>query len=185
MSQGCINYNCTDELGAQRLSDCGRERQGGAWAMLLVECGSVLSNPASGTEINALISAGNAVLVRNVNVSYDYASPIQVDSNIPCAPQRTVNYDRTGVIVDRNVNDLNRAFWDQVFKNRVFSSAVIFECGNDDEQKVKFIRAQITFTGSDRLPNTDNEFQDIRGEFKWKSLQMPSIYNYPVGVNGL
>lgn len=184
MSQVCINYNCQDELGAQLLNNCGYERQGGSSQLILIECGSVLSTMTAAA-INALVTAGNAVIVKNVNVSYDYASPIEVDSNVPCQPSRIVNYDREGMWVDRNVNSSNVNFYNSIFKGRKFGGMVIVECGNEDDPKVKYIDAVITASGSDRLPNNNNEFQDFKVTFKWKSLNMPSISNKPVGINGI
>lgn len=185
MSLTCINYNCQDELGAQRLNDCGYERQGGAANILLIECGYSLANPSSGAEINALITAGNAQLLRNVNFSYDYASPIEADSNVPCSPARVVIYEREAVLTDRNVNAQNITFYDTIFKGRRFSGVLVFECGNEDQQKVRYISAIITASGSDRFPNNFTDFQDIKATFKWKSLNMPALYSAPVGVAGL
>jgi hypothetical protein len=178
----CINYNCDEEIGEHTLNDCGYERQGGASAILLLECGETLTDPSSGSEINALIAAGGATLITEVNVSYDRASAVLVDSNIPNRPQRVVNYDRTGTLIDRNVNAQNTGFYDKIFTGRQFGGAVIFEAGNEDQPQVKFINSVLTFNGSDRVPNTTNEFQDYEGSFQWKSLTMPSVHSAPVGV---
>lgn len=178
----CINYNCDDEIGDHTLNDCGYERQGGGSATVLLECNHQLTDPSSGTEINAEIAAGRATLIKNVNVSYDRASAVEVDSNIPGQPSRVVTYNRQGTLVDRNVNAANVTFYDGIFKGRQFGGMIIFEATNEDDPKVKFIDSTITFTGSDRLPNTDSEFQDFEGVFKWKKLTMPSIHAFPSGV---
>lgn len=185
MSLTCINYNCQDELGAQRLNDCGYERQGGAANILLIECGFSLANPSSGTEINALVTAGNAQLIRNINFSYDYASAVEVDSNVPCSASRVANYDREATLIDRNVNQQSVTFYDTIFKGRRFSGILLFECGNEDQLKVRYINAVITASGSDRFPNNNNDFQDFKATFKWRSLTMAALYPAPVGVNGL
>jgi hypothetical protein len=184
MSQVCINYNCQDELGAHLLNNCGYERQGGASQVIFIECGSTLST-ISASAINSLVTAGNATIVKNINISYDYASPVEVEANVPCQPSRVVNYNREGTFIDRNVNSSNVNFYNDIFKGRKFAGMLIFECGNEDEPKVKFIDAVITITGSDRLPNNNNEFQDFKGTFKWQSLNMPSIHDKPVGINGI
>lgn len=181
----CINYNCDDDIGEQTLNDCGYERQGGANAALLIECGETLSDPSDAAEINALIASGGATLVKEVNVSYDRANPVLVDSNVPNRPQKVANYDRSGLLVDRNVNNANVTFYDNIYNGRQFGGMLIFEAGNEDEPKVKYINKTITFTGSDRLPNTTNEFQDFEGTFSWKAKTMPTIHTYPVGVTGL
>jgi hypothetical protein len=181
MSQTCINYNCQDELGAHLLNNCGYERQGGAANLLLIECGATLS-AITAVAINALVSAGNAVWVKNINVSWDYAAPVEADSNVPCQPSRIVNYNRAGTWVDRNVNSSNVNFYNSIFKGRRFSGMLIFECGNEDDPKVHHIDAVVTVSGSNKLPNNNNEFQDFKADFKWQSLYMPSIHNTPAGL---
>ena len=47
----CESYNCDDDLGLHLLNDCGLPRQGGADALLLIKCGSVLVDPSDGAEI--------------------------------------------------------------------------------------------------------------------------------------
>jgi len=178
---GCINYNCDDTLGNHTLSNCGLERVGGASAILLLECGHQLTDPSNGTQINAEIAANRATLVQMVSVSYDRASPIEVPSSIPCEPDRVVNYTRQLMLKDENVNADNVNFYNDVFKGRRFEGAIIFECGNESNQ-VKFIDATLTFTGSDRLPNSNSEFQDFEGIAKWKGRTMPAIYAAPTGV---
>ncbi len=166
---GCLDYNCDDAIGTHTPNDCGVERVGGANAILLIECGSTVSDPTSGTEINALLDAGNAILIEG-------------DSAVPCQPSRVVNYDRTLVILDQNVNAANVTLYDKIYGGRRFSGAIIWECGNEEDQKVKFINSVITFTGSDRLPNSNSEFQDFEGTGKWKAKTMPAIFNAPTSV---
>lgn len=180
----CINYNCQDELGTHTLNDCGYERQGGAASLILIECGATLSGMTA-NDINALVASGDATIVSNVNVSYDYASPVEAETNVPCQPPRVVNYNREGNWVDRNVNADNINFYNDIFKGRRFGGMIIFECGNEDDPKMKYIDDVITITGADKLPNNNNEFQDIRSTFKWQSLRMPSIFNTPPGIVGI
>lgn len=180
---GCINYNCIDPLGQHTLNQCGLERQGGAADTVMFECGSLPNDPTDGVEINNLIQSGKAVLIRNVNISYEAASPVEIDSNIPCQPSRVVNYDRTGKLIDTNVNPQNVDFYNKIFAGRVIGGMIIKECGNEDDPKIKYIDRPITFTGSDILPATDKEFQRFEATFKWKS-RYPNvkIYDAPVGV---
>lgn len=180
---GCINYNCIDPLGEHTLNTCGVERQGGASALVLFECGSLPTDATDGAEINALIAAGEAYLIKNVNVSYGAASPIEIDSNVPCQPQKVINYDREGALVDSNVNAANVEFYNKIFAGRVFGGAIIFECGNEDDPKAKYISKSITFTGSDVLPNTDGEWQRFEATFKWKSRKPNvEVIDVPQGV---
>lgn len=180
---GCVNYNCIDPLGTHTLNACGIERQGGASAAVLFECGSLPTDPTDGAEINALISAGEAYLIRNVNISYEAASPVEIESNIPCQPAKVINYDRTGRLIDTNVNEQNVVFYNKIFAGRVFGGMIIFECGNEDDPKAKYIDKSITFTGSDLLPSTDSEWQRFEATFKWKSrYPNVSVIDVPTGV---
>lgn len=180
---GCINYNCIDPLGQHTLNQCGYERQGGAANAIIFECGSLPQDPSDGNEINTLISNGKATVLRNVNISYEAASPVEIDSNIPCQPSKVINYDRSGKLIDTNINSSNVDFYNKLFSGRVIGGMIIEECGNDDDPKAKYIDKPITFTGSDILPATDKEWQKFEATFKWKSREPNvKIINVPVGV---
>lgn len=181
---GCISYNCTDPIGEHTMNDCGTERQGGASAALLFACGSLPTDPTNGIEINALIAAGNAWKIENVNVSYEAASPVTIDSNVPCQPPVLINYDRTGTLVDTNVNENNVEFYNNVFSGkRKFGGMLIIECGNEDDPKAKYIDKTISWTGSDIMPNNNSEWQRFEAAFSWKTRK-PNvlIVNVPQGV---
>lgn len=181
----CIDYSCNDELGTQLLNLCGEELLGGSSAAVLLECNHQLTDPSSGTQIAAEIAAGRATLVRGIKVGIAKPTPIEVESNVACGTTKLVNYDRTGTLVDGNVNAANMTFYSKIFGGRTFGGMILFLCGTQESENgelVEWIDAAITFTGGKVLPTGNNEFQRFDGDFKWRKKTDNSLHYAPVGI---
>lgn len=174
----CIDFNCP-ALPSHTLSDCGEIATGGVSAALLVKCGIDITDPSDDVEIDALILAGDAIVVSNIKVGVDAASPIEIDPVVSCAPPKIVNYDRTGTWLDANVNAANVTFYNDTLIDRSFGGMLLYECGQD---MVTYINAEIIFSGSRVIPNDSNDAQRFEASFKWKSKQEGTIHAAPAGV---
>lgn len=182
---GCIDYSCNEVLGTQLLNTCGEELLGGSSQMVLLECNHLLTDPSNGTAIAAEIAAGRATLIKGIKVGIAKPSPIEVESNVACGSSKLVNYDRTGTLVDGNVNNTNVAFYDKIFGGRTFGGAILYLCGTEESasgEKVEWIDASIEFTGGKVLPTGNNEFQRFEGDFKWRKKTGSTIHANPVGI---
>jgi len=181
----CINYECDDELGLHTLNDCGEELLAGGSGMVLLECDSQLTDASSAAQINAEIAAGRATLLDNVKIGLDQPSPIQVDSNIVGATQKLVSYNRSGTLIDGNVSDLNRAFYDKVFGGRTFGGAIVYIKGTEESDSgtlVTWIDAPLTFTGGLPIQNNNDQNMVFTGTFNWRKKDMPTLPAAPVGI---
>ena len=176
----CIDYNCSD-LEDHVKNDCEDERQGGSDQMIILDCDHQLTDPSSAAEINAEIAAGRAKLVQNIKLGWDVPTAVTVDSNIAGRTPKVVNYDRTGQIMDGNVNQFTNTFWDSLNNGRAVGGMIVYESGNGGD-KVTWIDAAIQFQGGRTLPNTDTEFQRYEETFTWRSLTEPAIYDSPTGI---
>ncbi len=65
----CLNYNC-EALGDHEVATltCKGPRPAGISEVVLILCGNDLTDPSDGTEVNALIAAGDAKLVQQIRM---------------------------------------------------------------------------------------------------------------------
>lgn len=181
----CLDYSCNESLGAQELNLCGEELLGGISALILLECEHQLTDPSSADQIATEIAAGRATKVVGIKVGIAKPSPVEIESNVSCGITKLVTYDRTGTLIDGNVNAANITFYNKVFGGRVFGGAILYLCGTQESaggELVEWIDAAITFTGGKVTPNTNNAFQTFEGDFKWRKKAGAALYAAPAGV---
>lgn len=174
----CIDYNCSD-LEDHLLNDCGNELPGGSPQMVILDCDHTVTDPTNGTTINANISAGRAILVRNVKISMAAPSPVTVPSNIANETDKVVNYDRSLTVIDGNINAQNILFARAMFQGRTVGGIIFYEPGAN---QVTWIDAAIKATGGRVFPDSNTEFQRIESTYTWRKLDEPQVYSVPVGV---
>lgn len=178
----CLNYNC-DALETHVRNDCGVYRQSGSKDLIIFECGVTISDPTDGTEINALITANQAELIRNIKFGMEAPSPVEIDPLVACAPQSVANYDRTASFTDPNVNASNITFYNSInaSNGRSFSYVMFKECAPETPM-VYLIDAEVVVKGGLVFPDTDSEFQRFEMQMAWKHKGDPAIYAEPAGV---
>lgn len=177
----CIDYNCTD-LEDHLMNDCAEELGGGQDQAVLLDCDHAITDFSNGTQINNAITAGTAILLKNVKIGLDLPSPIEIDSNIANRTQKLVNYDRTGTLIDGNINHHNvNTFYPSWLSGRALGGMIIYENGNDTKA-VTVIDSPIQATGGRILPPDNNEFQRFEVAFKWRKKTDPKRYDAPTGV---
>lgn len=179
----CINYNC-DPIGEHTLNAaCGIELLGGMSDAILLDCNHTVTNPSSASQINANIASGNARLVKNIKIGLALGSAVKVDALIACGTARIVTYDRSGTLIDGNVNSANVAFYNTLFSGRKLGGIILNECGQEDTNpQVTWIDSEVEFTGDRIVPDNNKEFQKFEGTFTWISKRMPNIYAQPIGI---
>lgn len=181
----CLNYECNEELEDHLPNECSEIVLGGSKDAIFLECNHQLTDPSSASQINAEIAAGRAKLVREVKIGFDAPSPVNIDSPTGTGPQILINYDRTGTILDANVNENNVDFYNTVFAGRKFGGLILHNTSTVDTdlgEKVWFIDAQITFTGGPILPNVDNDYQRFEGTYAWRKLTSATLHDAPTGI---
>lgn len=186
----CVNYCTTDPLGTYEIIECANDPVGGLSSAIFLECGHGIteadaSDPADfATAINAAITANLAIKVDRCSFTIDAASPVSVDSLVPCETPSLVTYDRKGVYKNPNVTPNNITFHDKMFDGRKFGGLILFECATleDATQYVTWVNSPVKFTGSRIVPEKNTEFQRFEGEFVWRSKNNPARYVAPTGI---
>lgn len=174
----CIDYNCSD-LETHLLTDCAEELPGGSPQAVLLDCDHTVTDPTNGTTINADISAGRAILVRNVKISMALPSPVKVPSNIANQTDKIVNYDRSLLMIDGNVNAQNVLFYRSIVQGRSLGGMIFYE---PDANQVTWIDAAMKAEGGRVFPDSNAEFQRFETTFTWRKLDEPQVYSVPAGV---
>lgn len=180
----CVNYCTSDPLGDYEIIECAQDPVGGLSAALFLECGHSITDPSDETQITNAITAGEAKLISRCAFSIDAASPVTVESLVPCETPSLVTYDRKGVYKNPNVTPDNIALHDQIFDGRKFGGLILFECATleDATQYVTWINSPVKFTGSRIVPEKNTEFQRFEGECVWRSKTNPTRHVAPSGI---
>lgn len=181
----CINYECADALGVHLPNDCGEELLAGISGTILLECNHQITNPSSASQILTELAAGRAKLFDGLKIGIDEPNPITVDSNIVGGTPRLVNYDRSGTMIDANVNSTNIDTYNQLLGGKVMGGAINYLKGTEESDagaKVLWINAPITFTGGLPIANDNNVNMMFNTKFTWRKKDMPQMYTAPVGI---
>ena len=179
----CSNYGC-DPLDAYVLNECNEILLGGYDQAILLECNHQIIDPSNATQVNAALANGTATLVSNASFSIEAPSPVTVDTLVACQPPKTVNYTRTGLYKNQNVNPSNVDFHAPIFRGKVFGGLIIRMCSETDAGTgyVYWIDSSVTFTGGLIGPAQNTDLQRFEGTFSWMSKTDPAMYNEPAGV---
>ena len=175
----CLSYNCDPLIDHTINALCGEPILGGAKNLVFLDCDHLLTDPSSGTQINAEVAAGRAVLVKNVSLDIPRASATKIESPVACSPDVVVTYERSFNLVDGNVNDDNIDFYNTLFGGRSIGGLIIQECGAN---QVTWIDSEVVLEGDRVLPKSNKEFQRFEATGTWLNKNMPHIYASPVGV---
>ncbi len=138
-------------------------------------------NPADGSEINALITAGSARLIPDVKIGIPLPSEISVTRYISCSPETVANYDRTFTLMDDNVTADTITFYNSLNASTGTQAlgALLHHCDTD---RVQFIDQPISFSGGLVVPDDNNDLQHFEFTAKFKSKGDAMIYATPSGV---
>lgn len=180
-----INYDhCSTPLLTHYLNNCGEELLAGGSGMILFDASATTLDPSNGTQILADVAAGRAVLIDNVKIGIDDASPVQIDSNIVGGTQQLVTYNRSGTIIDANVSNVNVDFYNGVFNGRIFARGLIYLKGTEESSQTLayYIDRPINFTGDMPIKNNNDDTIKFTGKFAWRKKTMAALPNAPTGV---
>lgn len=183
MNGDCINYNC-DELPDHEPfgTECAPPRQAGFSAIVLVLCGTDITDPSDGTEVNTAITNGNAKLVEVISAGLDSAEPVL--SNVaatPCRAFQTLYVNYNGSITDLSWTQNTMEFWTTLIEGYTAAAVILRQCAQDGypDQSV-WIDGEVTFSGSPI--NTKDGTDTARFEITFTTRKKPEIITTPAGV---
>lgn len=177
----CTTYNC-DPLSPQVLNDCGDILNGSADQVVVFSCGNLPTDITDGTEVNALITAGDAVLFKNVLVELPEGSPAEAASYIAGGQTRITTVERTVTWVDANVNESSHAAYDAMdYANGQTVGALLLRLYEEDVTLyITPNNAGIAFKGS--LTGSDTEALRYVYTGGWKNKLNARVVATPAGV---
>lgn len=182
MSYPCNNYDCEDALGTHAPNPCQTSTRGGYPNFILLECNSSITDPSNAVQVQAAIDAGEAHVFKNVKLALPAPSPIKVDAMIANAPEKTVQYEFTGTLVDPNVNSTNITLYNQVLDGRSFGGIILH---NRDEEKVYMHTAETRFEGGLVMPDNDGDIERFETSFIFRKDPdevIPTQFAEPAGI---
>lgn len=181
----CINYDCADALGQHLPNDCGEELLAGGSGAILLECNHQLTSASSAAQINAEIAAGRATRIDGVRIGLDDPAAVQIESNIVGGTQKLVTYNRSGTLIDANVNSNNIDLYNNLLGGKTMGGMIVYLKGTEESDagaQVLWIDAAIDFTGGMPLKNNNDDTIKFNNKFTWRKKDMPQIYTAPVGI---
>lgn len=171
----CVS-ECDQGLLNHALINCNQYKLAGTAKIIIGECGTTLPDPTDVAAIQALISAGLAKKIVNINFQIPASSPVSIDNPVGDGPaQRVISADRTATFTDPNVLPENVDFYNGLNNGKTIGW--ILTRGANSKQ-ITYIEPEggIT-TYTDIIDGAKTEIKTFQGTFFWQSLRMPAIYN--------
>ena len=177
----CTTYNCSP-LSPQVLNDCGEILNGSADQVVVFSCGNLPTDITDGTEVAALITAGDAVLFKNVLVELPAPSPVDGASYIAGGQPRVTTVDRTVTWTDANVNEDSHEAYDALdYANGQTVGALLLRLYEEDVcLYITPNNAGIAYKGG--MEGSDSEALRYVYTGMWKNKLNPRVVATPAGV---
>lgn len=182
----CQSYYCAS-LEEQVLTECGELLQGGGDQVVVFSCGNTPTDPTDGTEIAALITAGDAILFQNIKFGIAKASPQDAPVTVAGQTPRTTTYERTATWMDYNVNTSSDPAYDSInsASGQVVGGLLIHLAGEGVAETTCIYVAPnkgIQFKGSKVMPDDTNDAIRYEYDLSWKSQADAQVVAAPTGV---
>jgi len=179
---GCTNYNCTDIL-PQVLNTCGELVEGGFDQAVIFDCDATTTDYTNGTEVAADITAGRAVIYKNIKSGIDAPSANEIDVMVAGQEPRAVNYSRTATWVDANVNTSSSAAYDTLdATSGITVKAILFHLASGENTILVDPPKGCIFKGGLIVPNDVSDAARYEYTASWKDPNSPSVKAVPSGV---
>lgn len=177
----CNSYNCSD-LVAQVLNDCGALINGSAGEAVVFSCGNLPVDPSNGTQVNALITSGDAVLFKEILVEIPEGSPVDGGSYRAGGEPRTQTYTRTLTWVDSNVNTSSHLAYDalDIASGQPVGGILLKLYEEDYCVYITPNSSGVIFKGT--LTGSDTESLRYAYTASWKNKNNPVLVDVPAGV---
>lgn len=171
---------CSTPIGDYVNDDCGDAFAGGI-RHVVIFTGELPADPSDGTEVNALIDAGSAKLIKDVRVGISAPSEVTTTSYIACVSDPVVNYDRELNYMDGNVTDANVSFYNSInsTSGNKASGMLLYEC---DAERSTFIDRDIVFSGGRIVPDQNDDSQRFEFTGRFRAKGDAQIVTTPAGV---
>lgn len=177
----CPSYDCGQDFPSYVMSGCTTKYKGGSNASVIIRCGYEVADPSDGTEINALIDAGNAAAISNLKINWDAPSAVTTPSYVGCVPDTLATQDWSMTFIDRNVTAEASEFYGALIRDfgGEIGGIIVRDCGAG---RVHYINEAITMSGGPVMPDQDTDIQRYELTLNWRSDDFPEIASSPADV---
>ena len=176
----CPSYNCSD-LEAYDPGDSCATYNGGVQKVILYKCG-LDTDWTNGTEVQAAINAGDAVLLENVKINWDAPSAETSSSYVACVTDTPSIYNHSVTFIDRNVQSASITFYNSAnaATGYTLGGALFWEC---DAERVTQADYPMLLTGGRVMPDQNTDRQRFEHTLTWRTTSgsMP-IISTPAGI---
>lgn len=171
---------CNNPIGDYVNNDCPEAFAGGMRHVVIFTEG-LPADPSDGTEIQTLIDAGTAKLIKDVRAGITAPSEVTTTSYIACVSDPVVNYDREISYMDGHVVDENVSFYNSINSSsgNKASGMLLFEC---DADRCTFIDKDIVFSGGRISPDQNDDSQRFEFTLRFRAKGDASIVTTPAGI---
>lgn len=179
----CTSLNC-QEIDDFVPNDCDVVLLGGSDQMLLLFCGSGVTNPSNATQIQAAINAGTAKLIQNVKVGIPLPTAVDLPVTVSGQPPKVGTYDHTLTAYDANVNATNMESYNTLGKG-VQVEAILLKMNSEATPSGRWIAppASIYFKGGYTSPDDSTDVQHFEYTAFWKDQDAnPEYVTLPAGI---
>lgn len=160
------------EFGDYNESGVCDEYMGGNDALILIRKGVDVGDTTDEAVMEALIAAGNAMIIRNIMVSIEAPEAVRGNVSRACSTASVLTYNRTGTIQDYKADATNIDFWNGVdaSSGAIWGMAIVHSCSHNEQF---IITGNIRILGGLINPLSDEENQFIDRSMEWKAKTDP------------
>lgn len=184
MATDCPSYYCGTEWDDITSALCAERFNGGMSFLLMFKCAvnreDIVQDGSPDqldeAKIQSLINANQAKPIPFVQMTLNEPEEIAVDVLDPCSDDQVINYNRSLLIEDPNVNEVRRRFWSSVNSANLFANggALIYEC---DANRWTYIDKQMSIAGGRTSPAKNAELQKFSLTASWRSKDDAEIFD--------
>lgn len=179
----CNSLNCT-ELPDYATNDCDEVLLGGSDQIVVLECGSGVTDPSNAAQIQAAITAGTAKLIQNVKFGIALPSAVDLPVTVSGQPPKVGTYDHTANLYDANVNATNMTFYNELCKGRQIEGVLAY-MNSENTPSCRWIAppASIFAKGGYTSPDDSTDVQHYEITLSWKDQNAnPEFVTTPAGI---
>lgn len=172
---------CNNPIGDYINNDGCDVSYAGGMRHALIFVGTVPADPSDATEIQAMIDAGTAKLVKGIRVGISAPSEVTATSYEACVSDPVVNYDRELNWMDGTVTDENVSFYNTLnsASGNKASGLLLYEC---DADRATFIDKTVIFSGGRISPDQNNDAQRFEFTLRYRSKTDAAIVPAPGNI---
>lgn len=178
----CVKpYYCYTLEGYPTGSDCDTQDEylSGWSAVGLLACGTTVTDPSDGEELQGLIDAGSLIIVNNIKGGLDEPSALTIDPTTSCGVTKTINYDRTFTWEDYKTSK-EVVEWYNEMKANNYGGALLYGC----DGTVTYINQELRMTAALSGENNNSVAKRIGAQLAWRDINDPVPYDAPAGIFG-